>query len=64
MGRASGPENRLEIELDGGVIIRLHAQGAGRWPTSVSVLGDLHEIARLAEQARATSIFAPVPSQA
>lgn len=64
LGRASGPENRLEIELDGGVIIRLHAQGAGRWPTSVSVLGDLHEIARLAEQARATSIFAPVPSQA
>jgi homoserine dehydrogenase len=44
--QARGPENRLEIELCSGEVIRLRGQGAGRWPTSVSVLGDLHEIAR------------------
>jgi homoserine dehydrogenase len=41
-----GAENRLEIELVDGQIIRLRAQGAGRWPTTVSVMGDLHELAR------------------
>ena len=46
LGASSGPENRLEIELWSGHVIRLRAQGAGRWPTTVSVLGDLHEIAR------------------
>jgi homoserine dehydrogenase len=64
LGEAHGPENRLEIELKSGEIIRLRAQGAGRWPTSVSVIGDLHEIARLAELARAASISAPIASQA
>jgi homoserine dehydrogenase len=47
LGQARGPENRVEIELDSGEIIRLRGQGAGRWPTAVSVLGDLHEVARL-----------------
>jgi homoserine dehydrogenase len=47
---SSGPENRLEFELANGEIIRLRGQGAGRWPTTVSVMGDLHEIARLAAQ--------------
>lgn len=46
LGQARGPENRLEIELATGEILRLSAQGAGRWPTTISVLGDLHEIAR------------------
>jgi homoserine dehydrogenase len=54
LGRASGPENRIEIELDTGKVLKLWGQGAGRWPTTVSVLGDLHEIARLVE-VRATS---------
>jgi homoserine dehydrogenase len=49
LGQARGAENRLEIELINGEVIRLRAQGAGRWPTTVSVLGDLHEIARLRE---------------
>jgi homoserine dehydrogenase len=49
LGQARGAENRLEIELTNGEVIRLRAQGAGRWPTTVSVLGDLHEIARLRE---------------
>ncbi len=49
---AKGAENRIEIELTSGEVIRLSGQGAGRWPTAVSVVGDLHEIARLAEVAR------------
>ena len=44
---AKGAENRIEIELAGGQVIRLRGQGAGRWPTAVSVMGDLHEIGRL-----------------
>ncbi len=43
---SKGAENRVEIELTNGRIIRLHGMGAGRWPTAVSVMGDLHEIAR------------------
>jgi homoserine dehydrogenase len=50
IGNARGPENRLEIELTSGDLIRLRGQGAGRWPTTVSVIGDLHEIARLKEE--------------
>jgi homoserine dehydrogenase len=46
LGQAQGPENRLEIELETGEVIRLRGQGAGRWPTTVSVIGDLHEVAR------------------
>jgi homoserine dehydrogenase len=46
LGQARGPANRLEIELEGGEVIRLQGQGAGRWPTTVSVMGDLHEVAR------------------
>jgi homoserine dehydrogenase len=46
LGQARGPENRLEIELETGEVIRLRGQGAGRWPTTVSVIGDLHEVAR------------------
>jgi homoserine dehydrogenase len=49
LGQARGAENRLEIELTNGEVIRLRAQGAGRWPTTVSVLGDLQEIARSRE---------------
>jgi homoserine dehydrogenase len=46
---AKGAENRVEIELKSGEVIRLSGQGAGRWPTAVSVVGDLHEVARLSE---------------
>jgi homoserine dehydrogenase len=52
LGLALGPENRLEIELTTGEIVRFRGQGAGRWPTTVSVLGDLHEIARVVETSR------------
>jgi homoserine dehydrogenase len=46
LAQARGAENRVEIELAGGRVVQLRGQGAGRWPTAVSVLGDLHEIAR------------------
>ena len=49
LGEARGAENRIEIELKSGEVIHLRGQGAGRWPTAVSVMGDLHEIARLVE---------------
>ena len=52
LGQARGPENRLEIELVSGEVLRLRGQGAGRWPTTVSVMGDLHEVARRIEGTR------------
>ena len=52
LGQARGAENRLEIELESGEVVRLRAQGAGRRPTTVSVMGDLHEVARLLEGTR------------
>jgi homoserine dehydrogenase len=52
LSQARGPENRLEIELETGEVIRLSGQGAGRWPTTVSVIGDLHEVARQIEGTR------------
>lgn len=56
LGRSKGPENRLEIELETGEVIQLKAQGAGRWPTTISVMGDLHEIARLVETRRQSQL--------
>jgi len=55
LGQATGPENRVEIELAHGEVIRLRGQGAGRWPTTVSVMGDLHEVARQVERLRSGS---------
>jgi homoserine dehydrogenase len=52
LGQARGAENRIEIELVTGKVIRLRGQGAGRWPTAVSVMGDLHEVARVVEIGR------------
>ena len=52
LGQARGPANRLEIELESGEVIRLGGQGAGRWPTTVSVMGDLHEVSRHIENTR------------
>jgi homoserine dehydrogenase len=61
LGQARGPENRLEIELETGEVIRLRAQGAGRWPTTVSVMGDLHGIARLVAIKRVPWIGSGLP---
>ncbi|HXO38588.1 MAG TPA: hypothetical protein VN872_08115, partial [Candidatus Acidoferrum sp.] len=45
----SGAENRLEIELACGTVVRLRGLGAGRWPTTVAAMADLHAIARYHE---------------
>jgi homoserine dehydrogenase len=49
LGLARGAENRVEIELESGEILRLRGQGAGRWPTTASIMGDLHDVARRIE---------------
>jgi homoserine dehydrogenase len=54
---AKGAENRIEIELKSGEVICLSGQGAGRWPTAVSVMGDLHEIARTTQAPAAVFPF-------
>jgi homoserine dehydrogenase len=59
LGQASGAENRIEIELANGETARLRGQGAGRWPTATSVMGDLHEVARLVESTRRAPSAAP-----
>jgi homoserine dehydrogenase len=46
LGQTRGAENRLEIVLESGQLVRLAGLGAGRWPTTTAVLGDVHEIAR------------------
>jgi homoserine dehydrogenase len=54
LAQSRGAENRIEIELESGKVIKLCGQGAGRWPTAVSVAGDLHAVARLVETGRPT----------
>jgi homoserine dehydrogenase len=46
LGQTAGAENRLEIVLETGEIVRLAGQGAGRWPTTLAVLGDVQAIVR------------------
>ena len=48
---ARGEENRVEIEFADGRRLRLAGKGAGRWPTTASIMGDLWEAARAAEAA-------------
>jgi homoserine dehydrogenase len=52
LARALGAENRLEIELTSGEMVRLRGQGAARWPTTTSVMGDLHEVGRAISASR------------
>lgn len=46
-----GEENRVEIELGDGERVRLSGKGAGRWPTTAALLGDLGQVARELESA-------------
>ena len=39
-------QNRVEIELDDGHMLRLEGKGAGRWPTAISVCGDVMDVWR------------------
>jgi homoserine dehydrogenase len=43
---ARAEENRVEIVTRNGEVVRLAGKGAGRWPTALSVLGDVHEYLR------------------
>jgi homoserine dehydrogenase len=38
---ARGEENRVEITLENGRVLRFAGRGAGRWPTTISVMGDV-----------------------
>jgi homoserine dehydrogenase len=53
LGQTAGAENRLEIVLESGETVRLAGQGAGRWPTTLAVFGDVQQIVRRRSQ-RAT----------
>ncbi|HEY0940502.1 MAG TPA: homoserine dehydrogenase [Steroidobacter sp.] len=43
---ARAEENRVEILAGDGQVLRLAGKGAGRWPTALSILGDVHEYLR------------------
>ena len=43
---ARAEENRVEILAGNGQTLRLAGKGAGRWPTALSILGDVHEYLR------------------
>jgi homoserine dehydrogenase len=43
---ARAEENRAEIVAGNGQVVRLSGKGAGRWPTALSMLGDVHEYLR------------------
>ncbi len=57
--RAAEAGNALRIEMEDGSLTELTAQGAGRWPTSASVLADLHDLHGLLT-ARPAFVFAEV----
>ena len=43
---ARAEQNRVEIVAGNGEVVRLSGKGAGRWPTALAVLGDVHEYLR------------------
>jgi homoserine dehydrogenase len=43
---ARAEQNRAEIVAGNGQVVRLSGKGAGRWPTALSILGDVHEYLR------------------
>lgn len=49
---ARAEENRVEILAGNGQVVRLAGKGAGRWPTALSMLGDVHEYLRDRRRAR------------
>jgi len=58
---ARGAENRIEI-VTHATTLRLSGQGAGRWPTSAALLGDLLELARARRNTR-KSVRSPGSAQ-
>lgn len=49
-------ENRVEITTTDGTTLRLSGKGAGRWPTALSVMGDVFDC--LGSRVLSTSLFA------
>ena len=54
LASTSGVENRLLIETETGETIIVSGQGAGRWPTTESVIADLFDIRREAQPGQST----------
>jgi homoserine dehydrogenase len=46
LAQARAEENRVEIHLADGPVVRLRGKGAGRAPTAASVLGDVFDVLR------------------
>ncbi len=49
---ARGEENRIRVEREVGEPVLLHGKGAGRWPTSLSVIADLLDLHRSGARSR------------
>jgi homoserine dehydrogenase len=56
LGQTKGAENRLEIVLTDGRVVRIAGQGAGRWPTTTAVMADVLEIVRRRRSASKSDI--------
>ena len=54
LASTTGVENRLLIETETGETIIVSGQGAGRWPTTESLIADLFDIRREAQPAQST----------
>jgi homoserine dehydrogenase len=59
---ARAEENRVEIVGGNGTLVRLAGKGAGRWPTALSMLGDVHEYLRDRRAARGLAAEASEPA--
>lgn len=65
LARAAGTLNVIEVTLDDGTVHVVEGTGAGRWPTTESVIADCFDIARqrLEPSGRSAGI-APLPAHA
>jgi hypothetical protein len=52
----------VEIVGGNGTLVRLAGKGAGRWPTALSMLGDVHEYLRDRRAARGLAAEASEPA--
>lgn len=56
LGATRGEDNRVEIECVDGQVLQLAGKGAGRWPTTTAVMGDLWHVLRRHESASTSSV--------
>ena len=57
--RFAAKHNAVSLEQSSGRRVLLRGKGAGRWPTALSVVGDLLEIARDDATLRGTELDEP-----